>query len=77
MQELILNPRTRIKLTKDERDILSKYLKDDPAPLKTIQLNTGISKKTIYKTMERGWVTFRHAELLKQFIKQIKSANLV
>ncbi len=72
-----LGHRTRLKLKAEELSDLKKFVDGDTSPYHTIKENTGITKDTINRILERGWANVEHALSLRLFIKSIKHIGLI
>lgn len=76
IKNLKLSKRTRVRLSSSEMDALKKYIADETAAYANIQMNTGISWRTVNRIIELGSMELHVAIRLRDFLKAIKQTPL-
>lgn len=70
-----LSVKTKLRIKERDMSDLKDYIKNNNAPYATIRKNTGITRDTIVRTIERGWITAQNATKLTDFIKKVRNVQ--
>lgn len=71
-QNLILSKRTKMRFSKSEIEILSKFIEDNSnSAFKIIKLNTNVHRDTVLRIIERGWSEMNPGLKIRDFINKL------
>jgi hypothetical protein len=66
-----LSPKTKVRFEPNELAVLKSYIDNEPVSFANIKNNVGISRNTVLRAINNGWLELRIALPLRDFIKKI------
>lgn len=76
-KQIKLSPRSRVRLLPDEMKELEKYLTqiDPDAGYVNITNTVGVKRETVVNAVKNGYMEFKTAEKLKEFLRALKNTK--